>query len=247
MSIPGSPENYFIKDGYEARDVSLTLDSVSGGVYWDEERIAASEHFQYDVYMYAAGLVERTGASRLLDIGCGAARKLRMIHELVPDLEIVGVDQPHAIEFCCSQYGFGRWVAANIEDSEDALGSEFTADVVVCADVIEHLVNPDSLLDYIRAHAHEDTRVVLSTPERDVIRGRKCMRSRNKQHVREWNIAEFRAYLEHRGFVVLEQFLQYPVRVCWSRLFYKEVVRRWLKLKRARYNQVCVVRPGHRQ
>ena len=56
-----------------------------------------------------------------------------------------------------------------------------------------------------RAASHEATTVVLSTPDRDRRRGPDDMGPPgNWSHVREWNVEEFRAYLESRGFRVDE-------------------------------------------
>jgi hypothetical protein len=58
-------------------------------------------------------------------------------------------------------------------------------------------------LNVIRAASHQRTQVVLSTPERDLRRGRDHMGPPdNSSHVREWNAAEFSAYLQSRGFVI---------------------------------------------
>jgi hypothetical protein len=67
------------------------------------------------------------------------------------------------------------------------------------------LPDPDLLLNYIRSRSHAETRIVLSTPDRDAFYGVDSFGpSPNRSHVREWNESEFQAYLTDRGFRILE-------------------------------------------
>ncbi len=45
---------------------------------------------------------------------------------------------------------------------------------------------------------------MISTPERDILRGPDNTSSPQPEHVREWNRAKFREYLESLGFMVTE-------------------------------------------
>jgi hypothetical protein len=80
-------------------------------------------------------------------------------------------------------------------------------DLLICADVIEHVKNPDALLDFIK-RAKPKT-VVISTPDRDVLvelfykwyletdpawtgfNGPPF----NQCHLREWSFVEFENYI----------------------------------------------------
>ncbi|MEM9882426.1 MAG: methyltransferase domain-containing protein, partial [Planctomycetota bacterium] len=132
------------------------------------------------------------------------------------------------------------FVAADFErPAESGLGP---ADLVMSVDVIEHMLDPDLLLDFIRGHTHADSWVVVSTPERDVRRGPDNMKSKKAEHVREWNQSEFAAYLDDRGFEVVEHRCAAAFRVGWSRLMWKE---RWRLLRKGislDYSQVAVCR-----
>jgi hypothetical protein len=80
-----------------------------------------------------------------------------------------------------------------------------TFDLIIGADIIEHPVDSDSLLAYMRRCAHSGTYLVLSTPERDLRRGPDSIGPpQNRAHVREWNQAEFAAYLTDRGLKIGE-------------------------------------------
>src|SRR5205809_365442 len=73
--------------------------------------------------------------------------------------------------------------------------------VLLCDDVFEHLVRPETLLQKLRAALARAEGVVLSTPERDLTRGPDHFGPPpNACHVREWTIGELAALLAAEGF-----------------------------------------------
>jgi hypothetical protein len=68
------------------------------------------------------------------------------------------------------------------------------ADLVIASDVIEHVPDPDALLQYILCIAPRS--VILSTPDRNLLRlGTHNGPPLNPTHLREWSMAELHAYL----------------------------------------------------
>jgi SAM-dependent methyltransferase len=232
--------SYFIKAGYRPNELALTLDSVSGKAYWNPTRLKRSLSLQFPVYGFAGEVIARGGVGRVIDVGCGVATKLAMLHRVHPRVEFVGIDQQSTIEFCREHHAFGRWIVDDLARPDAALAG-LAGDLVICADVIEHLADPDLLLQYLRQRTRPGGRILLSTPERDLLRGRACDFSPNKYHVREWNRAELRAYLEASGFRILEHRLQLPVRAGFSRIFFSHVVKRALAGQPVRWNQACLM------
>jgi len=90
----------------------------------------------------------------------------------------------------------------NLEEKNLMLEEKFQC--VICADVIEHLLNPDSLLAFLKKLLAPEGHLFLSTPDRDIERGPNCLSSPKPEHVREWNRSEFKKYLQHSGFIVLK-------------------------------------------
>ncbi|MDX2054168.1 MAG: class I SAM-dependent methyltransferase [Polyangiaceae bacterium] len=232
--------NFGIPAGYEVNSIPVTLDSRSESVYWNENRVAAAQSFQFPVYRYAAGLVRKHGFQTILDIGCGVGVKLALLHKENAGGRIVGIDQPRAVEYCQKHLAFGEWYSDDFENPR--LDLNVDADLVIAADVIEHLVDPNCLLDYARRRMKPDGLMLLSTPDRERLWGRGMMRSPNPSHVREWTAQEFGGYLRSRGFFVVEHFHQLPVKTEISRMFFREVVRRVLRGQSPAYNQVCLVK-----
>jgi 2-polyprenyl-3-methyl-5-hydroxy-6-metoxy-1,4-benzoquinol methylase len=184
--------SYCIKPGYAHRDAPeyfVDLIQERDGVVW-----------QPDVYPEAARIAERLGATRIIDLGSGSGDKLAALH---PRFEIVGIDFGPNLELCRRKFPFGTWLEHDF-DSEATLplsADAFAGSVVVCADVIEHLVHPELLLDNLHAILESVEAVVISTPERDRTRGPDDFGPpEHLCHVREWSLSEFGALLQSWGF-----------------------------------------------
>jgi len=205
-------DSYFIKEGYRINQAVETMDSISGVDYWSKNRIKDAYYCQFPVYQYLMAFMRKNRLKSIVDLGCGVGPKLHYLQNKVPDIDITGVDQKAAIDYCMKTYKFGTWLVDDFENPEK-LGLIDSPDIIVSSDVIEHLYDPDSLLDYIRAIARPETYILLSTPERDLFRGENCMESPQNVHVREWNKGELACYVVHRGFNIIEHFVVPPFKL----------------------------------
>lgn len=195
-------DTYFIKEGYTARDSAVSFDEAPDDNYWSEARIETSTRYQYRVYELAASLISARGAKSFMDIGCGYPRKIqKLILPLCEDITVL--DQPNTEKHVNTLLPKASFHPVNLEKSELDLGR--TIDVIVCADVIEHLVDPVHSVDLMKRHMGPDSLLILSTPERDNLRGKDCMSSPKPDHVREWNQAEFRKFVEFCGLNVVSE------------------------------------------
>jgi glycosyltransferase involved in cell wall biosynthesis len=187
-------ETFFIKAGYTARVASRYFEDalVSG---------TGTVH-QPDVYTVARHLASQFGCTHILDIGCGRGIKLAMLH---PKFKIVGLDFGTNIEYCRNHYPFGMWLSHDLElPYKELLPPDvMEKTLVICSDVVEHLVDPSGLLKMLR-HCLEFAPVaIITTPERDLVRGRNDPGPpANSAHVREWNLPEFLQLLEANSFQV---------------------------------------------
>ncbi|MHC4140593.1 MAG: class I SAM-dependent methyltransferase [Planctomycetota bacterium] len=235
-------KTYSIKEGYEHRTANVTVETEPGD-YFTPTRIKNGRYLQVHPYLEAARLMRREGLGSVLDVGCGTGCKLVAHLEPVARTS-VGLDQQTVIDLVQKLHPESKssFVVADLErPAETDLG---TFDLIVSIDVVEHLLDPDLLLDFIRAHCHDGSWVALSTPERDVRRGPDNMKSPRKEHVREWNQGELRQYLESRGFEVVRQVLLPAFRVGFSPRLLRERLRLVRKRIPYRYNQLAVCRPG---
>lgn len=190
----GGIESFFIRDGYRSRsEVEYFADETS--VTW-----------QPDVYPYTATWAKNFGRDAVIDIGCGRAGKLASLASDYPAWSFVGVDYGDNLRWCRDNHPFGEWIEANLETAERLPldPSLVRRSIVVCSDVIEHLLNPGPALALIRGLlVAGSAAAVLSTPARECLVGYDVAGPpRNPSHVREWASDEFLALLLASGFEI---------------------------------------------
>lgn len=187
-------DDYFLKPGYISRSKpEYFVDNTSEheGLIWQPE-----------AYLLAAHLARTYGCDTVLDLGCGRGLKLAGLH---PEFQLKGVDYGANLAHCAETYPFGTWLEADFEhDVTLPLAPEALAHtVIVCADVIEHLIDPQPLLRLLARLLEHAPAAVLTTPERDRVRGETHMGPPdNPHHVREWNGLELGNLLEAHGLKV---------------------------------------------
>jgi SAM-dependent methyltransferase len=173
----GVERRYCIMAGYRHRTEALFFDDTEN-----------TDNWQREVYLFAQRQMAMRGLRRVYDIGCGSGYKL--VHYL-GSFDTVGFDLPSTVKFLCQKYPTRRWEVCNFAEPPEA------PDLVVCADVIEHLPDPDTLVTFLRRM--NAPHAILSTPDRDLLY-RKSSPLRfgppnNPSHCREWNFAEFARYV----------------------------------------------------
>ena len=186
VNLIGARENYFIHDGYQHRDKAIYFNDT-----------AYEEECQAEVYQFAREVCDREKLSTVVDIGCGSGFKLV---KYFGDLSTVGIDLPETCSWLRKRYPTSTW-----KEAGSALNLGYQVDLVISSDVIEHMVNPDELLDTI--DRLRPRYAVLSTPDRNLLRfGTHNGPPLNPAHMREWSFAEFQTYIGNR-FDLLEHFI----------------------------------------
>lgn len=181
---------YGIRDGYTARtQPAYFQDTMPDNLLW-----------QPHVYGIAAFLARLMKRHTLIDIGCGRAHKLI---EYAGEFKTIGVDYGDNIQWCRDHYPQHSWITANLESEAIATFSANIANaVIICADVIEHMINPNGLLRNFQRDAGYAP-ILLTTPDR--------LRSygydhdgppANGHHTREWTLGEMTALLKARNIPV---------------------------------------------
>jgi len=183
--IAGSRQFYELPPGYRHRQEPKNFDDTGN-----------EDHWQREVYEFAAALAAEKGLRTVYDIGCGSAFKL--VHFL-GSYDTVGFDVEPTVKILRERYPTRRWELA---DFSRALPSP---DLVVCSDVVEHVADPDVLMRHIAGLNARHT--VLSTPDRDLLYEEydfhRLGPPHNPTHLREWNAKEFKPYVQ-RFFEVLD-------------------------------------------
>lgn len=192
-------KTYCIKSGYQPRiESEPSTSKEEGEPYWNEKRMKSSQYYQYSVYTRAASYIKKAKLKNVLDIGSGSGYKLMKL--IFPYCKkVTGIDQPYIVDVCRKRYPAATWSSVDLDMQSTSLG---TYDLIICADVIEHLNDPDKLLEFIKANSNQETTIIISTPERDIMSGTDSLTPNNSDHVREWNREEFSRYVKSAGFEV---------------------------------------------
>ena len=151
--------------------------------------------YQRFVYEIARKIAVNKQFKSIVDMGCGGARKLL---ELLPEFHTIGVDLEPTVNKLRTQFPNHQWL------TPDEASAIKRVDMVISADVIEHVPDPDAFLESI---INMNPKVILiSTPDRDYLvdvlkQNSKLGPPQNKTHLREWTIPEFNAYISKFLFI----------------------------------------------
>lgn len=188
MSPNSNDKNYFIKKGYKHRRSYSHYDDTG-----------LEDQYQDKVYEVALDVMKRNSLRSVYDIGCGSGFKLIKYFK---DYNFIGSEIQSTLDWLVEKYPNHNWEQSNFE-------KRVNTDLFICSDVIEHLVDPDKLLDFLENS--EFKFAVISTPERDAVQ----MYQRgytwdgppqNRSHTREWSYSEFYNYLNNR-FEIVDHFM----------------------------------------
>lgn len=171
-------DNYFIKKNYKSRTKYIHYDDQNKEDQW-----------QLEVYLHALGLMKKYNLKSVADFGCGSAYKLITY---LGEYKTYGLELPINLEFLKNKYPDRTWLDSSFNKNLD-----LNIDVLICSDVIEHLLNPNELLEYLQKISFKF--LVLSTPDRSIMYPKESLFQnglpQNPAHQREWNYKEFDQYI----------------------------------------------------
>lgn len=178
-------ENFCIRKDYQIREITETINAAK-----------RSDKHQINVYLLAQKIAEDNNIKDIVDVGCGSGFKLKKYFD---NYNIIGYDLEPNVIWLKEKYPDGRWIVSDFKSTPDK------ADLVICADVIEHVDNPDELLNFIIKM--KPAYIVISTPDRYQLH-EKLNRPElgppgNKHHVREWSFDEFTCYIDSYFDIIL--------------------------------------------
>jgi hypothetical protein len=159
-----------------------------------------TDRYQKEVYTFTQKFMEVNRLRSVIDVGCGSGYKLV---RYLGAFTTTGIETEPCISFLRRTYPDRIWIDSG-EPEKSFSSIDLSADVVICSDVIEHIIDPDNLLKFlltINAKYY-----ILSTPCREILFKRFGHREygppSNRCHVREWTMDEFKGYLSS-SFIIL--------------------------------------------
>jgi hypothetical protein len=173
-------ENYCIKPGYKHRESPQDFDDTPNKEEWQRE-------------VYREVRRNLIGTETIVDFGCGSAYKLLTYF---CGFHRIGYEIGNTLDWLRKTYPMADW-----RSPEDGA---IKADVVICADVIEHVLDPDLLIQQLLEF--EADQYFISTPDRDRLAAQDGP-PKNRSHLREWNADEFARYISQ--YFEIERHLHY--------------------------------------
>jgi len=151
--------------------------------HWDDR--AYKDEWQDEVYRLANEFALAQGHTRVVDYGCGSGYKLMKYFEWA---DTVGIEQDPSLTHLRETYPDRRW-GYELGNAE--------CDLLICADVIEHMPDPAALLEELAAANVKH--IFLSTPSLEILseqgRSRRWGPPLNESHAQEWTTNEFRSFV----------------------------------------------------
>ena len=143
--------------------------------------------------------------SSVIDVGCGNGYKL--VYYL-KDFETLGIETEPCYTWLVNTYPDRKWFKHYGETKD--------CDLIICSDVIEHILDPDILLDYLISLGAKY--YIISTPCREILCYNQNRKSRygkswngppiNNCHVREWTMTELKEYLSTKFEIVYSAYCE---------------------------------------
>ncbi|MBK5208342.1 MAG: methyltransferase domain-containing protein [Flavobacteriaceae bacterium] len=190
INFLNSTFNYYLKVVYTYLLFKSTYKIKRGYIhkskyhYFDDT--ANTDSWQLEVYTKAKDYAEKENLHSIIDFGCGSAYKLIKYFN---NYETTGIDLSPTYEFLKEKYPDGHWLKFGDFDMES-----LSADIVICSDVIEHVLDPDDLLNNIKK-IKDVKYIFISTPDRNLNPSKKFGPPFNPSHIREWTFEELNEYV----------------------------------------------------
>ena len=163
-----------------------------------------TEESQREVYKFCSTFMNEFGLKSIVDVGCGSGYKLV---KYLSEFKTIGIETEPCFSLLKNKYQDRDWViSGEKEKSFNDYDSVKNSDVVLCCDVIEHIIDPDVLLDYLISLNAKY--YIISTPCREVLCKNPIFSHlyapfwqgppMNLCHVREWTMDEFTEYVSDK-------------------------------------------------
>lgn len=204
MEISNTLDKYCKPINYKIRSNNTHFD--------DSKHNATNDKWQKEVYIYASQIMEQMGFNKIIDIGCGSGYKLI---KYLGKYETIGYETEPCISFLRKTYPNNKWINSGEPSTSFNNDGDKQCDLIISSDVIEHILDPDELINYMKSFSCNY--FLISTPCLEVLIkhfGRtRYDPPQNSAHVREWTFDEFKMYLS-KHFKILESYLGKKQKEC---------------------------------
>lgn len=151
-----------------------------------DDTLYEDEH-QKEVYELALKIMLDNNYKNIVDYGCGSAYKLV---NMFNKYNSIGYEIEPTLSWLKDKYKNKIWAESILNDNIKV----YDCDLLVCSDVIEHVLNPDDLINTLLKFKAK--KYIISTPDRTIMYyGEHDGPPNNLAHIREWTFVEFEKYI----------------------------------------------------
>uniref|UniRef100_A0A6C0J066 Methyltransferase type 11 domain-containing protein n=1 Tax=viral metagenome TaxID=1070528 RepID=A0A6C0J066_9ZZZZ len=169
---------------------------------------------QKEVYLFCKDFMKDNNLLNVIDVGCGSAYKLVTF---LNEFNTIGIETEPCYSYLKQTYPNFKWLLSGEQEKSFKSYDELNnADVVICSDVIEHIVNPDNLIEYLLSL--NSKYYIISTPCREILCNNQKFSDNYKKswngppinncHVREWTMEEFKEYISEKFTIMSSYYCQ---------------------------------------
>ncbi len=157
------------------------------------------EDVQYQLATYDKALEFIKEDSVVADFGCGSGRKL--VEKIEPIANgITGIDKHTRGPKLRYPESKVNWVDEDFDEGESLWHGNF--DVIICADVLEHLKHPEKIIKQMLACLEKNGKIIISTP--DCTTTDDINLKINVDHKQFWDEESFKSLLLGNGLFISE-------------------------------------------
>lgn len=128
----------------------------------DHYAVKEANYFS-NVRIDVISLLPSNPRQKVLEVGAGAGSTLRYIKEKGLAAEVMGVELMKIPGSDQDHHSIDRFQVANIEQEEIEATDEYF-DVLICADVLEHLIDPWRMVNNLARYIKKDGLMIVSLP-----------------------------------------------------------------------------------
>jgi hypothetical protein len=156
---------------------------LNPGQYFD---MGMKDEWQKEVYEKAFEIYKENNFKSVVDLGCGSAYKL--LNYFPKDATLIGVEEELTYNWLVKEFPNNTWL--KFDDNLEL--DQF--DLLVCSDVVEHIVDVVSFMNWMAKQPWKIA--VISTPDRSLLYNPSHIGPPgNGSHVREWTFEEFNNFI----------------------------------------------------